>query len=256
MLNTTDRIIKHKTGMLNLAGEPGNVSKACQVMGYGRDTFHRYKSAVEDGGVEALSERTRRKPDPANRVDRATEDAVIKSATDFPAYGQARTSNKLRKPGVLVSPSGVRSIWLRHDPANSKARLKAPEARRAGEGGTLTEAQVQALEKEKLDVRPGGQARLPALPGYQRYRPYQNQGEITPNQRHPRAVPQDGFAGVLSDRVPKELHDSLDALQTDPDEWLRHYNHQRTHQGKMCCGRTPFQTMIEGREIWKEKFVN
>ena len=80
MLNTTDRIIKHKTGMLNLAGEPGNVSKACQVMGYGRDTFHRYKSAVEDGGVEALSERTRRKPDPANRVDQATEDAVIKSA--------------------------------------------------------------------------------------------------------------------------------------------------------------------------------
>ena len=147
----TDKIVKHKTGMLNLAGEPGNVSKACQVMGYGRDTFHRYKSAVEDGGVEALSERTRRKPDPANRVDRATEDAVIKSATDFPAYGQARTSNKLRKPGVLVSPSGVRSIWLRHDPANSKARLKAPEARRAGEGGTLTEAQVQALEKEKLD---------------------------------------------------------------------------------------------------------
>ena len=35
-----------------------------------------------------------------------------------------------------------------------------------------------------------------------------------------------------------------------------HYNIERTHQGKMCCGRTPFQTMIEGKEIWKEKFVN
>ena len=113
MLNTTDRIIKHKTGMLNLAGEPGNVSKACQVMGYGRDTFHRYKSAVEDGGVEALSERTRRKPDPANRVDRATEDAVIKSATDFPAYGQARTSNKLdtRKNGTLRAILNGWGVW-------------------------------------------------------------------------------------------------------------------------------------------------
>ena len=95
MLNTTDKIIKHKTGLLNLAEELGNVSKACQVMGMSRDTFYRYKSAVDDGGVDALFERTRRKPNLANRVDQATEDAVIKSATDFPAYGQARTSNEL-----------------------------------------------------------------------------------------------------------------------------------------------------------------
>ena len=118
MLNTNEKIIKHKVGLLNLAEELGNVSKACQVMGMSRDTFYRYKSAVDDGGVEALFERTRRKPNLANRVDQATEDAVIKSATDFPAYGQARTSNELRKLGVFVSPSGVRSIWLRHDLAN------------------------------------------------------------------------------------------------------------------------------------------
>ncbi len=69
MLITTDKIIKHKTGFLNLAEELGNVSKACQVMGMSRDTFYRYKSAVGDGGVEALIERTRRKPNLANRVD-------------------------------------------------------------------------------------------------------------------------------------------------------------------------------------------
>ena len=106
MLNSTDKIIKHKIGLLNLAEDLGNVSKACQVMGMSRDTFYRYKSAVKDGGVEALSERTLRKPNLANRVDQATEDAVIKLATDFPAYGQARTSNELRKLGVFVSPSG------------------------------------------------------------------------------------------------------------------------------------------------------
>jgi len=49
MLNTNGKIIKHKTGLLNLAEELGNVSKACQVMGYSRDTFYRYKQAVEDG---------------------------------------------------------------------------------------------------------------------------------------------------------------------------------------------------------------
>ena len=99
-------------------------------MDMSRDTFYRYKSAVEDGGVEALFEleRTRRKPNLANRVDQTTEDAVIKSATDFPAYGQARTSNELRKLSVFVSPAGVRLIRPRHDLANFKARLKALEA--------------------------------------------------------------------------------------------------------------------------------
>jgi transposase len=150
-LHSTDKIIKHKTGLLNLAEELGNVSKACQVMGYSRDTFYRYKCAVDEGGVEALLERTRHKPNMANRVDEATEAAVIKSATDFPAYGQARTSNELRKLGVFVSPSGVRSIRLRHELANFKSRLKALEAKVAKESGILTEAKVQALERKKHD---------------------------------------------------------------------------------------------------------
>ena len=38
MLNTNEKIIKHKVGLLNLAEELGNVSKACQVMGLSRDT--------------------------------------------------------------------------------------------------------------------------------------------------------------------------------------------------------------------------
>ena len=88
MLNSNTKIIKHKTGLLNLAEELGNVSKACQVMGYSRDTFYRYKSAVDEGGVEALLERTRRKPNMANRVYEGTEQAVITSAIDFPAYDQ------------------------------------------------------------------------------------------------------------------------------------------------------------------------
>ncbi len=72
-----------------------------------RDTFYRYKAAVEEGGVEALFERTRRKPNLANRVGEATEQAVIKSALEFPAYGQARTSNELRKQGAVLSATGI-----------------------------------------------------------------------------------------------------------------------------------------------------
>ena len=108
-------------------------------------------------------------------MDQATEDAEIQSATDFPAYGQARTSNELRKPGVFVSPSGVRSIWLLHDLANFKARLKALEAIVAEDGGILTKAQVKAFEKKTLDGRGlrrnrDGPSRLSGLTAHLLYR--------------------------------------------------------------------------------------
>ena len=75
MLNTNERIIRHKVGLLNLAEEPGNVSRACQVMGLSRDTFYRYKDAVEDGGVEALLDTDRCKPNPKNRIEPTVEAA-------------------------------------------------------------------------------------------------------------------------------------------------------------------------------------
>lgn len=116
-------------------------------MGLSRDTFYRYKAAVEKGGVAALLERTRRKPNLANRVDQATEQAVQNFALELPAYGQARTSNELRKLGVFISPSGVRSVWLRHNLANFKNRLKALEAKVANDGLILTEDQVRLWRK-------------------------------------------------------------------------------------------------------------
>ena len=61
MIDNSVKIIKHKVGLLNLAEELGNVSRACKVMGLSRDTFYRYKSAVESGGIEALFDQTRRK---------------------------------------------------------------------------------------------------------------------------------------------------------------------------------------------------
>lgn len=165
MLNTNDRIVKHKVGLLNLAEELGNISKACKMMGVSRDTFYRYKEAVADGGVGALLEKSRRVPNHKNRVDTAIEQAVIEYATEEPAHGQVRVSNELRKKGVFVSPSGVRSVWLRHDLANFKQRLKALEAKVAEEGIILTESQVKALEHKKLDDEADGEIDT-AHPGY------------------------------------------------------------------------------------------
>ena len=165
MLHTNNPIIKHKTGLLNLAEELGNVSKACKVMGVSRDTFYRYQELVEDGGLDALIDKSRRSPNIKNRVDEETEQAVVKYAIDYPAHGQHRTSNELRKQGVFVSGSGVRSIWLRRDLENFKKRLKALEDKVANEGIILTDSQIAALEKKKNDDEACGEIET-AHPGY------------------------------------------------------------------------------------------
>lgn len=131
MLHTNERIIKNKVGLINLAEELQNISKACKVMGLSRETFYRYKRAVEEGGVESLMDKTRRKPNLLNRVDDGIEKAVLVHAIEFPAQGQTRTSNELRKKGIFISPSGARSIWLRHNLESFKKRLSALEKKSA-----------------------------------------------------------------------------------------------------------------------------
>lgn len=81
----------------------------------------------------------RRKPNLKNRVEEATEIAVAESALDQPAFGQIRVSHELRKRGIFVSPSGVRSIWLRRDLESFKKRLLALEQHIAKTGDVLIE---------------------------------------------------------------------------------------------------------------------
>ena len=54
----------------------------------------------------------------------------------------------------------------------------------------------------------------------------------------------------------KKIYEDIDELQKDLDDWLSYYNNERTHQGKMGCGRTPMETLINGKPIWQEKYLN
>ena len=341
MIHTNNPIIKHKVGLLNLAEELGNVSKACKVMGVSRDTFYRYQELVETGGIDSLIDKSRRKANIKNRVDEATEQAVITFAIEQPAFGQHRTSNELRKKGIFVSGSGVRSIWVRHNLENFKKRLKALEDKVANEGLILNDAQVAALEKKKHDDEVCGEIET-LHPGYLGSQDTFYVGNLKGVGRIYQQTFVDTYskiafaklyttktpitaADVLNDKVlpffkshelpmlriltdrgteycgkvdhhdyqlylaindidhtktkamspqtngicerfhktilnefyqitfRKKLYSDMEELQKDLDVWIEYYNNERTHQGKMCCGRTPIDTLLDGKTIWAEK---
>lgn len=344
MYESNHKIIKNKVGLLNLAEELGNVSRACKVMGFSRDTFYRYQEAVEQGGVDALFDKSRRQPNLKNRVDEATEKSVMDFAVEYPAHGQVRVSNELRKRGIFISASGVRSIWLRNNLESFKKRLVLLEKKSAEENFILTEAQVAALERKKDDDLACGEIET-AHPGYLGSQDTFYVGNMKGVGRIYQQTFVDTYSKVaccklytmktpitaadaLNDRVlplfeehgmtilrmltdrgteycgraeqhdyelylainsiehtktkaqspqtngicerfhrtilnefyqiafRKKVYTTLDELQKDLDDWVHHYNHDRTHQGKMCCGKTPMQTFLDGKKIWQEKVIN
>jgi transposase InsO family protein len=340
-----EKIIKNRVGLLALAEELGNVSRACKILGYSRDTFYRYKELRDEGGVESLREQSRSgRPNFKNRMPDAVEQRIATMAVDQPTWGQTRVKNELLKEGISISTTGIRGVWLRLNLETTSKRLAALEEKSAKEGLILTEAQVAALEtarQEKLakgeieTEHPGylgsqdtfyvgtlkGVGRIyqqtfvdtfssvalaklytmktaltaadmlndkvvpffeeqkvpllrvltdrgteycgsPETHEYQLLLALENIDHTKTKARHPQTngICERFHKTILTEfyqvAFRKKLYRTLEELQCDLDDWIRHYNCERTHQGKNSQGRTPMQTFLDGKKLAEEKILN
>lgn len=153
-MTAQEQIIKRKLSLLQLAEELGNVSKACDIMGYHRDSFYEIRRAFQVGGTAALVESRRgpRNPHP-NRVSEEIENAILDHSLKFPTHGPVRAANELRLNGVTVSAGGVRGVWLRNNIETRVKRLLRLEEAAQQNIVVLTEAQIKLLERHSANFR-------------------------------------------------------------------------------------------------------
>ncbi len=151
--NTTESA-KRKLSLIRLAEELGNVSKACEITGYSRQSFYDIRRAFQVGGMAAFVEKKRGPKNPhPNRVAKEIEEKILALCLERPTWGAQRIANELRLMDVNVSATGVRGVWTRHDLLHRSQRLLRLEGEANKETIALSAEQIRMLEKHSPEFR-------------------------------------------------------------------------------------------------------
>ena len=165
-MSKIDQSIKAKVLFLKLGKELGNVSKACEITGYSRDSYYRYKKLYEIGGEAALIEHSRSKPNLKNRVSDEVKQQVINIALEHPELGQRKVSKILTEKGFPISTNGVRSIWLRYDLETQEKRIQAVQSKAEQGSLILSDKQLEAVELLSQKMNDSSGQLITKHPGY------------------------------------------------------------------------------------------
>jgi transposase len=141
----TDPRVSSKIAFLRLAEELGNVSQACRIMGYSRDSYYRLKKQYDKGGEGALVNQSRSRQLRKNQVAEEIQQRVLEFAYENPDLGQRAVAEKLTAQGMKISHNGVRSVWLRYDLETRQKRLEALKAKSDQGELLITEKQMEAF---------------------------------------------------------------------------------------------------------------
>lgn len=257
-MTTQQKLINQKLSLLELGDFLHNVSDACRIHGCSRQHFYDIKKAYLSQGLDGLKEKSRRKPNHKNRVAPEIEESVLLMAYEYPAYGQLRASNELRKQGVLISSGGIRSIWLRHGLETFKKRLKALEEKAAKEGMVYTEEQLRVLEQARKERETVPDEIETHHPGYLLAQDTFYVGYIKGVGRIYQQTVNDtyssvAFAKVYTAKVPLTAADALnDRVVPFFDEQSVDILRILTDRGTEFCGRLdkhPYQLYLQLHEI-------
>ena len=141
-------------GLLELAQNLGNVSKACKLVGYSRQQFYEIRRNYQTFGAAGLVDKVKGPKGPhPNRVAPEIEDAILAYALEHPSHGPMRVSHELALRDIQVSAGGVRGVWGRHDLLTKHERLLRLERATAERPIELTPEQAKLLERFSPEFR-------------------------------------------------------------------------------------------------------
>lgn len=123
-MTNQERLITARLGILALATELKNVTKACRLVGMSRAQFYALKKTYESAGQTGLAPKIRKKPQMPNRTSAHIEGQILLKTQINPMVSYLRLARNMKLDGIAVTPTMIRYVWQRHGLSTRPDRLR------------------------------------------------------------------------------------------------------------------------------------